>query len=162
MTRQEAQDAADRLNQIYQAVLGFKEGFKEKLCDSGGTDALSSVLHQADRQNKIINDYTLHELADAHIAGAHHPKATHILKQIVSAITMQFDFRKKVMDNVALQKIMVKKATAFGVTVNVSLLAVNLKANMVYSQSHEWGLEFRVSGQAIRKKYPDYSHNNGL
>ena len=150
VTRQEAQGAADRLNQIYQAVMGFKEGFKEKLCNSGGTDALSLVLHQAARQT------------DAHIMGAHRPKATHTLKQIVSAITMQFDFRKKVMDNVALQKIMVNKATAFGVTVNVSLLAVNLKANMVYSQSHEWGHEFRVSGQAIRKKYPDYSHNNSL
>ncbi len=28
-TRQEAQDGADRLNQIYQAVLGVKEGFNE-------------------------------------------------------------------------------------------------------------------------------------
>ena len=39
-TRQEAQDEADRLNQIYQADLGVKEGFKEKICDSGGTDTL--------------------------------------------------------------------------------------------------------------------------
>ena len=158
--RQEAQDEADRLNQIYQAVLGVKEGFEEKLCDSGGTDALSWVLQQADGQNKSINNYTLYELADAHIAGAHHPKATHILKQIVSTITMQFNFCKKVMDNVALQKIMVNKATAFGVTVDVSLLVVNLEANMEYAQSHEWGREFRISGQAIRKKYPDYSHNH--
>jgi hypothetical protein len=75
--RQEAQDEADRLNQIYQAVLGVKEGFEEKLCDSGGTDALSWVLQQADGQNKSINNYTLYELADAHIAGAHHSKATH-------------------------------------------------------------------------------------
>ena len=40
-TRQEAQDEADRLNQIYQAVLGVKEGFKEKIYDSGGTNAPS-------------------------------------------------------------------------------------------------------------------------
>jgi hypothetical protein len=159
-TRQEAQDEADRLNQIYQAVLGVKEGFKEKICDSGGTDALSSVLQQADGQHKSIDDYTLYELAEARIAGAHRPKATHILKQIVSAITMQFDFRKKVMDNVALQKILVNKATAFGVTVHVSLLVINLKANMEYAQSHEWGREFRVSGQAIRKKYPDYTYKH--
>ena len=86
-------------------MLGVKEGFKEKICNWGGTDALSSVLQQADIQNKSINDYTLYELAEARIAGAHRPKATHILKQIVSAITMQFDFRKKVMDNVALQKL---------------------------------------------------------
>jgi hypothetical protein len=31
---------------------------------------------------------------------------------------------------------------------------------MEYAQSHEWGHEFRVSGQAIRKKYPDYSHKH--
>jgi hypothetical protein len=145
-TRQEAQDKADRMNQIYEAVLGVKEGFKEKICDSGGTNALSLVLQQADGQNKSIDNYTLYELAEARIAGAHRPKATHILKQIVSAITMQFDFRKKVMDNVALQKILVNKATAFGVTVHVSLLVINLEANMEYAQSHEWGREFRVSG----------------
>ena len=37
---------------------------------------------------------------------------------------------------------------------------MNLEANMEYAQSHERGHEFRVSGQAIRKKYPDYSHNH--
>ena len=160
MTRQEAQDEADQMNQIYQAVLGVKEGFKEKICDSGGTDALSSVLQQADGQNKSINDYTLYKLAEACIAGAHCPKATHILKQVVRAITMQFDFRKKVMDNVALQKISVNKATVFGVTVHASLLVINLEANMEYAQSHEWGRKFRVSGQAICKKYPDYMYKH--
>ena len=152
-TRQEAQDEANRLNQIYQANLGVKEGFKEKLCNSGGTNAISSVLQQADGQNTSIDNYTLYKLADARIAGAHRPKATHILKQIVSAITMQFDFRKKVMDNVALQKIMVNKATAFGMTGDVSLLVVNLEANMEYAQSHKWGCKFRVSSQAIRKRH---------
>ncbi len=56
------------MNQINQAVLGVKEGFKEKICDSGGTDALSSVLQQADGQNKSINDYKLYELVEARIA----------------------------------------------------------------------------------------------
>ena len=159
-TRQEAQDEADRLNQIYQAVMGVKEGFKEKIYDSGGTNALSSVLQQADRQNKSIDDYTLYELVEARIAFAHRPKATNITKQIVTAITMQFNFRKKVMDNVALQKIMINKTTAFGVSVDVSLLVMNLEANMEYAQSHKWGCKFRVSGQAIRKKYPNYSHSH--
>jgi hypothetical protein len=31
---------------------------------------------------------------------------------------------------------------------------------MEYAQSHEWGREFRVSGQAIRKKYPDYTYKH--
>ena len=42
-------------------------------------------------------------------------------------------------------------------TVHVSLLVVNLEAIMENAHSHEWGGEFRVSGQAIRKKYPDYT-----
>jgi hypothetical protein len=46
------------------------------------------------------------------------------------------------------------------VTVHVSLLVINLEANMEYAQSHEWGREFRVSGQAIRKKYPDYTYKH--
>ena len=66
----------------------------------------------------------------------------------------------KVMGNVALQKILVNKAMAFGVTIDVSLLIMNLKANMEYTQSHEWGRKFRVSSQAICKKYPDYSHKH--
>ncbi len=64
----------------------------------------------------------LYELVEARIAGARCPKAMHVLKQIVSAITMQFDFRKKVMGNMALQKIMVTKAKAFRVNIDVLLL----------------------------------------
>ena len=73
---------------------------------------------------------------------------------------MQFNFCKKVMDNVALKKILVDKATTFGVTVHISLLIINLEANMEYAQSHKWGREFIVSGQAIRKKYPDYTYKH--
>jgi hypothetical protein len=46
------------------------------------------------------------------------------------------------------------------VTVHVSLLVINLEANMEYAQSHEWRCEFRVSGQAIHKKYPDYTYKH--
>ena len=46
---------------------------------------------------------------------------------------MQFDFCKKVMDNMVLEMILVIKATTFGVTVHVSLLVINLEANMEYA-----------------------------
>ena len=58
------------------------------------------------------------------------------------------------------QNTIINKATAFGVTVHVSLLIINLEANMEYTQSHEWGREFRVSGQAICKKYPAYTYKH--
>ena len=60
MTRQEAQDEANRLNQIYQAVISIKEGFKEKLCKLGGINALSLVLQQAGGQHKSIDNYDTH------------------------------------------------------------------------------------------------------
>ena len=156
-TRQEAQDEADRLSQINQAVLLINEGFKDNLCKAGGIDALSSVLQQPNRQNKSIDDYMLYNLREARITGAHRPKATHILKQTAGTITLQFDFCTKVMDNMALRKIMVTKVQAFGVNIDVLLLVVNLEA---YTQSHKWGHEFWVSGQAIRKKYPNYSQKH--
>jgi hypothetical protein len=159
-TRSDAQEEADRLNQFNQAVLGVKEGFKEAICAACGTDALTSVIKQADGQAKSIDDYILYDLTEALIAGAQRPKAKHVLQQIVEAMTMQFDFRKKIMDNVAMQKIMVNKAQSFGVTIDVSLLVINLEANMEYAQSHEWGREFRISGQAVRTKYPDYAHKH--
>jgi hypothetical protein len=39
-------------------------------------------------------------------------------------------------------------------------LVLNLEANMEYAQSFDWGREFRICGQAVRKKYPDYSHKH--
>jgi hypothetical protein len=159
-TRGDAQDEADRLNTINQAILGVKEGFKEAISEAGGTDALSSVLQEADGQPRSIDDYTLHDLTQALIAGANRPKAKHVLSQTIEAINMPFDFRKKIMENVALQKILVTKAQSFGIVIDVSLLVLNLEANMEYAQSFDWGREFRICGQAIRKKYPDYSHKH--
>jgi hypothetical protein len=159
-TRGEAQEEADRLNQFNQAVIGIKEGFKDCICNNGGTDALASVLKQADGTLKSIDDYTLFELIEARIAGAKRPQAKNVLKQIVDAITMPYNFQKKIMDNVAMQQILVNKAQSFGITIDVSLLVVNLEANMEFAQSHEWGREFRVCGQVVRKKYPDYTHKH--
>jgi hypothetical protein len=109
-------------------------------------DALSLVLQEADGQPCSIDDYSLHDLMQALIAGANRPKAKHVLTQALKAINMPFDFRKKIMENVALQKILVKKAQSFGIVIDVSLLVPNLKANMEYAQSSDWGREFRVSG----------------
>lgn len=159
-TRGDAQEEADRLNQINQAVIGAKEGFKEALCDAAGEEVFASVVQQADGRAKSIDEFTLYQLTEALIAGANRPKAKHVLQQVVSAITMPFDFRKKITDNVAVQKVMITKAQSFGVDISVSLLAINLEANMEYAQSHEWGREFRICGQAVRKKYPDYTHKH--
>jgi hypothetical protein len=159
-TRGDAQDEADGLNTINQAILGVKEGFKQAISDAGGTDALSSVLQEADGQPCSIDDYTLYGLTQALIARANRPKAKHVLTQTLEAINMPFDFRKKIMENVALQKILITKAQSFGIVIDVSLLVLNLEANMEYAQSFDWGREFSVSGQAVRKKYPDYSHKH--
>jgi hypothetical protein len=112
-------------------------------------DALTSILQEADGQEKSVDDYTLHDLTTALIARASRPKATNVLQQAITAINMPFDFRKKVVENIALQKILVTKVQAFDVTIDVSLLVLNLEKNMEY-----------VRGQAVHKNYPDYSHKH--
>jgi hypothetical protein len=121
-------------------VIGIKEGFKDAICNAGGINALALVLKHADGQLKSIDEYTfLFQLTEVCIAGAKRPQAKHVLKQLVAAIMLPFDFRKKIMDNVAMQKILINKAQSFGVTIDVSLLVVNLETNMEWAQSHEWG-----------------------
>lgn len=73
-TRPEAQEEADCLNQIYQAVIGAKEGATKAITELIGSDITNAILHTADgRTVKGIDQYHLHELKDAVIQGANRP-----------------------------------------------------------------------------------------
>ena len=62
-------------------------------------------------------------------------------------------------ENIAAQKVLINKATSFGLTIHASLLAANLLCNMEYAEGEDWGREFRPCMQAVRKKY-DYNHKH--
>jgi hypothetical protein len=87
----------------------------------------------------------LYKLAAARIAVVHRPEAMQVLKNCERdhhAIRLPQDGDGQRYS----PEIIVTKAMAFGVTIDMSILDVNLKANMEYAQSHEGGHKFKVSG----------------
>jgi hypothetical protein len=83
-SRSDAQEEADRLNQFNQAVLGVKEGFKEAICKASGTDALTSVIQQADGQAKIIDDLSRFMNSPRHSLPAPMPFASSLICSFLS------------------------------------------------------------------------------
>ena len=75
-TRSDAQDEADRLNLIHQAVIGAKEGAAEAISMKVGTDVTNSILKSADGNDFFsIDDYQLKDVITAVLQaiGRYHP-----------------------------------------------------------------------------------------
>lgn len=157
--RANAQEEADRLTKLNQAVIGAKEGIIAKLKAEAGETALQSELQEADGEERNIDSISLHTLKELVIAGANRTKSVEILSLATQAIAFNFDFRKKIAENIAAQKVIINKATSFGLTIHASLLAINLLRNMEQAENEDWGREFRPCMQAVRKKY-DYNHKH--
>ena len=157
--RANAQEEADRMTKLNQAVIGAKEGIISKLKEAVGDQVLAAELQEADGEPKGIDDISLYKLKELVITGANRTKSIEILKHATQAITFNFDFRKKVAENIARQKVLINKATSFGLTIDASLLATNLLRNMEYAEGENWGREFRPCMQAVRKKY-DYNYQH--
>jgi hypothetical protein len=84
MTEQsDAQEEADRINLLNQAVIGAKEGFVKAVTNKVGTDITDSVLKTADGSDyKEVDDYQLEDLLDAVLQGADCPSMTEVLKLV--------------------------------------------------------------------------------
>ena len=161
-TRADAQEEADRQNQYCQAVIGVKEGLTEAFISAVGTDVTDVVLRDADgSSNKGIDEYKISDLTDAIISGANRPKAPDVLKQLIEAINMPFDFRKKVSTNVELLKANAAKVQSYGIKIDPAIQVLTIFANMDKAVQHEWGREFRPALQTLRTKYPyNYKHTD--
>ena len=162
VTRSDAQEEADRKNQYHQSVIGVKEGVTEALVAAAGTDITDQVLRDVDGNgNKSIDDYFIHEILDAIIAGANRPKAPDVLQQFIDVANFSFDFRKKVGTNAELLKAKAAKVQSYGIKVDNALLVLTIFANIEKAVTHEWGREFRPAMQVIRTKYNyDYEHDD--
>jgi hypothetical protein len=159
-TRSDAQEEADRLNNYSQAVIGVKEGTVEAFIAAVGHDVLDTVLIDADGTSpKGIDDYLLSDLTKLIISGANRPKANDVLKQLVTALTMPFDHRKKVATNVEILKSKAARVQAYGITIDTPMIVLIIFANIELAQQHEWGREFRPAMQSIRAAFP-YSHKH--
>jgi len=159
-TRTDAQEEADRLNQIYQAVIGAKEGATKAIIEKVGTDITDSVIRTIDGTDyKGIDDYQLSELVDAAIQGAARPATSDILTLLNNVVSHTFDFQKRVSHNVELLKARAAKLAAYGVNVDETHLVLVTMANVEAAAKEEYGSEFRPALRTLRRTFT-YNHKH--
>lgn len=157
-TRSDAQDEADRLNLIHQAVIGAKEGAAEAISMKVGTDVTDSVLKSADGDDfRSIDDYQLEDVIAAVLQGADRPNTADVLTQLLAIIQFTFDFRKKVSANMELLRSKAGRLQSYGIKLDDTQLAIVLLANIDVAAGDDWGREFRPALQTIRRRFP-YNH----
>ena len=157
-TNAEAQEEADRLNVINQAVIGAKEGAVEAITKLVGSDITDAILRTADgSDHKGVDEYTLFEVMQVAIDGADRPSTNDVLEQLLEVINHTFDFRKKVSVNMELLQSNAARMATYGISIGVPQLVLTLLANIESATKAEYGHEFRSAMHAIRKKYA-YNH----
>ena len=158
--RGDAQEEANRLNLLSQAVIGAKEGTAQAITKIAGKDITDSILRTIDgTQQKSIDAYQLHELIAAVVQGANRPATADVLEMFTAVIAHQFNFQKKISYNVELLKSKAARLAAYGVTVDDTHLALITLANVEVATHEEYGTEFRIAMQAVRRKYP-FNHKH--
>lgn len=156
--RTEAQDHADRLNLQNQAVIGAKEGATEAIVLQFGRDITDSVLKTADGVDfKGIDEYHLFDVVQTCIQGADRPATGDILAHLVAVISTRFDFRKKIINNVEALRAKTARLRTYGINMDDTQIALIIIANVEAAATHEYGEEFKIALQTIRRRY-NYSH----
>jgi hypothetical protein len=101
-TRADVMDAADRQNQLTQAVIEAKEGATAAITAKVGEQVTDAILRTADGTNfKSIDEYELYELVSAVIQAADRPRVRAIRQQLLAAISYRFNLCQRFSDNVA-------------------------------------------------------------
>jgi len=143
----DAQDKADHLNLIHQAVIGMKEGAAEEISEKVGTDITDSILKSADGANfRSIDDYQLEAVIAAVLQGADRPNMADVLAQLLVIIQFLFDCRKKVSTNMELLHSKAGCLHSYGIKIDDMQLAIVLIANIDVAASNNWSTPNRKYG----------------
>ena len=158
----DAMEAADRRNQVNQAVIRAKEGATDAIVKKVGHAITNTVLQSDDGSDvKGIDDYELYELVDAIIRGANRPPAGDVLKQLLGIIEYAFDWRQPASTNVGILRAKADRLQAYGVDVTTKQVVVVIMANVELAAREAYGTELKSSLQMLRRAYAyDYSHDD--
>jgi hypothetical protein len=144
-SRADAQDEADRINLINQAVIGTKEGAAEAITAKVVSDITNAELKIANGPDfRSIDDWLLKEVLAAVVQGADHPNSTDVLSQLLQVIQFEFDFRKKSLSQHGTPSRRSRPDDRHGITVDDSQMALVLLANidlgtkLLLLQSHDF------------------------
>lgn len=159
-TRAEAIDEADRINYAYQATIGTKMGVADAITEKVGKDITDPILRTADGTDyKSVDDWSLHELMEAAIAGAINPNYGDILSHFNTLIHFKFDFRKTITTNMEQLRAAATRVNVYDALHTEAHMALQVLANIEEAVQHGWGREFRTPLHTIRQKYR-YNHKH--
>ena len=158
--RADAIAEAEDQNQLSQRIVGAKEGASESIKKLVGSDVLDAVLRTADGSDwKGIDDYSLHDVLAAVIAGANRPTTAEVHENLLEALTTDFDFRKKMSTNLEALRTNCTRLGNYGIMINEPMLVLIVFMNIEEAIQHPWGRDFRARMEAIRELYKhDYVH----
>ena len=153
-TRADAMDAADRQNQLTQAVIGAKEGATEAITAKVGTRVTDAVLRTADGTDyKSVDEYELYELVNAVMQNADRPRIRDVHKLLLAAISFNFNFQHRVSDNVAVLRARISRLGSYGITVHDDMLATIILAQVDKAANESWGREIETAVAKLRLRY---------
>ncbi len=160
-TRADAVDAADRQNQLNQAVIGAKEGWTEAIVTKVGKRVTDTVLRTADGTDyKSVDEYELCELINAVMQAAERPKIETVLAQLTGILGFKFNFQQRFSDNVNVLRARIAKTATHGVTFPDGMLAIIILANANEAAHHAWGREIETEVAKLRLMYKyDHAHD---
>ena len=91
----EAQEEADYLNVINQAVIGAKEGATDAITKLVGSNIINAILRTANgSDHKSVNNFRLFGIMQAAIDGTDCPLTNDVLEQLLEVINHTFNFCK--------------------------------------------------------------------
>mmetsp|Transcript_19824 Transcript_19824/g.30532 ORF Transcript_19824/g.30532 Transcript_19824/m.30532 type:complete len:318 (+) Transcript_19824:57-1010(+) len=153
-TNSDAQDEAGIQNTARLAAIGTKDGVAAALTEIVGEHITNPVLKTADgNHNKIVDDWTVHQLFEAIRGGAQRPSATSIREQYNAVTGTTFNWKNTVAVNMDKLKVEIANITGFGVKINDDIKAVILLANVEWAAQQTWGLEIGVAQREINTTY---------
>ena len=112
----EAQEEADHLNVINQAVISAKEGAADTITKLVGSDITDAILRTPNGSNhKGIDDFGLFDVMQAAINGADRPSTNNVLEQLLEMINHTFNFCKKISVNMELLQSNTARMATYGI-----------------------------------------------
>jgi hypothetical protein len=156
--RAEAQEEADRLNVINQAVIGTKECTTAAIIKLVGSNITNAIIGTPDgSDHKGVNDFRLFDVMQAAINGADHPSTNDVLEQLPEVINHTFDFCQKISVYMELLQSNAAQMATYGIFIGVPQSVLTLLANIKTTTKADYRHEFCLSIHVICKKYT-YNH----
>ena len=112
----EAQEEADCLNVINQAVIGAKEGATYAIMKLVGSNITNAILRTPNgSDHKDVEDFRLFDVMQAAINGADRPSTNNVLEQLLEMINHTFNFCKKISVNMELLQSNTARMATYGI-----------------------------------------------